>query len=242
MLFNEFSNAFSENRSKDVGPLLSQGLRTIAIPMLFSAVALITLAGPLGRLFGGTSIHAEAAGSATAILIVLMAIGLPWQSYNFFLIRVFYAKEDTFTPMLLQTFYSALTLTAAIVIAYTLPWEIRAQALCISFPIAHISQTIVAHLTIRKKYGTYGAGNVIGQYIKIGWCAFLSGLIGAAVAYSLGAYSYGWAWSGYLPAITTIAATGIVMLAAYIGILKLARIPELDDFLGPVLRKLKISR
>lgn len=242
VLFNEFSNAFSENRAKDVGPLLSQGLRTIAVPMLFSAVALITLAGPLGRLFGGTSIHAEAAGSATAILITLMAIGLPWQSYNFFLLRVFYAKEDTFTPMLLQTFYSALTLTAAIVIAYTLPWEMRAQALCISFPIAHISQTIVAHLTIRKKYGSYGASNVIGQYIKIGWCAFLSGLIGAALAYSLGAYSYGWAWSGYLPAITTIAATGIVMLAAYIGILKLARIPELDDFLGPVLRKLKISR
>lgn len=80
------------------------------------------------------------------------------------------------------------------------------------------------------------------QYIKIGWCAVGAGLIGATLAYSFGAYDYGWAWSGYLPAIATICMTGIVMLAAYLGILKLARIPELDDFLAPVLRKLKVSR
>ncbi len=242
VLFNEFSNAFSEKRDKDVGHLLSHGLRTIAIPMLFSTVALVVLAGPLGRLFGGTSVQSAAAGSATATLILLMALGLPWQSYNFFLMRVFYAKEDTFTPMLLQVFYSALTLAAAILVAYSVPWEIRAQALCISFPIAHISLTIVAHLTIRKKYGHYGAGHVMDQYIKIGWCAVGAGLIGATLAYSFGAYDYGWAWSGYLPAIATICMTGIVMLAAYLGILKLARIPELDDFLAPVLRKLKVSR
>ncbi|MET0978238.1 MAG: lipid II flippase MurJ, partial [Paeniglutamicibacter terrestris] len=49
MLFNEFTKAFHEKRRDDIAPLLSRGLRTTAVPIVFASVAFIVLAGPLGR-------------------------------------------------------------------------------------------------------------------------------------------------------------------------------------------------
>lgn len=239
VLFNDLSNAFAERRYKDVGPLVSKGLRTTAVPIMFFTVAFIVLAGPLGRLFGGTSATAAVdAGAAVATLVVLTALGLPAKSYAFYLMRVFYAHEDTKTPMLLQVSYALVGLAAAFVASLTLEPQYLAQATAIIYAASNTVQAVVAHCAVNKRYGSYGAGRVLSSYIRIGWLATFSGLAGGVVLALLGGYEFGYAWSGYTPAILSLVLAGLTMGAVYLVLLRLANVSELEDFLGPLARRI----
>lgn len=238
VLFNELSNAFAERRGHEVADLLSRGLRTTAVPIMFFTVGFIVLAGPLGRLFGGTSPTAQDAGASIALLIVLTALGLPGKSYGFFLMRVFYAQEDTRTPMLLQVFYAVVGLVPAIIVANILPPEYMAPAMATIYAFANNAMAIAGHFVVKRRQGDYDSGKVIDAYIRIGWYAIFAGLFGAAVLWALGGYDRGYAWQGYVSAIVSLVAAGSVMGLVYVFSLKYARIPELEDFLGPVARRL----
>jgi len=242
VMFNELSAAFGERRLSDVGPLVSQGLRTTAVPIMFFTVGFIVLAGPLGRLFGGTSSAAQDAGAAIATLIVLTSLGLPSKSYAFFLMRVFYAHEDTKTPMVLQVSYSLVGLAAAFVASLTLPPYLLAPATALIYALSNTAQAVVAHLAVRRRYGDYGGRRVIDGYIRIGWMAALSGVVGAVVLALLGGYTFGFAWSGYLPAVLSLLLAGGAMGCAYLVLLRVARVSELEDFLGPLARRIPGGR
>ena len=238
VMFNELSAAFGERRHGDVGPLVSQGLRTTAVPIMFFTVGFIVLAGPLGRLFGGTSSSAQEAGAAIATLIVLTALGLPAKSYAFFLLRVFYAHEDTKTPMMLQVSYSLVGLGAALIASLTLPPQLLAPATALIYALSNSAQAVIAQLAVRRRYGDYGARQVMDTYIRIGWMAALAAVPGVLVLACFGGYTFGYAWSGYVPALLALAVSGLVMGAAYLVLLRMARIHELEDFMGPLARRI----
>ena len=238
VLFNELSAAFAEGRYHSVAPLVSRGLRTTAVPIMFFTVGFIVLAGPIGRLFGGTGAYANESGAAIATLIVLTTLGLPAKSYAFYLMRVFYAQEDTRTPMLLQVSYALVGLAAAFVASLTLPPWMLAPATALIYAASNTVQAIVAHFAVRKAYGDYGVGKVIGSYVRIGWLAVFAGLAGGIVLLLLGGYDFGFAWNGYVPALLSLLASGLVMGVVYLVLLRLADVTELELFLGPLARRI----
>jgi putative peptidoglycan lipid II flippase len=76
---------------------------------------------------------------------------------------------------------------------------------------------------------------------------FLVALVPAAAAgvgldFALGTFSAGFAVSGILPAILSIAAIGAAMAIVYFGVLALLRTPELKELTGPILRRLRPGR
>lgn len=242
VMFNELSAAFAERRHGDVAPLVSRGLRTTAVPIMFFTVGFIVLAGPIGRLFGGTGAYANASGAAIATLIVLTSLGLPAKSYAFYLMRVFYAHEDTRTPMLLQVSYALVGLVAAFVASVTLPpWQL-APATALIYAASNTVQAIVAHVAVTRRYGDYGVGRVMGSYIRIGWLSVFSGIAGAAVLALLGGYDFGFAWDGYVPALLSLLVAGVVMGGVYLLLLRVAGVSELENFLGPLARRLPGGR
>jgi putative peptidoglycan lipid II flippase len=239
VLFNELSHAFTDHRRHEVGAMLNKGLRTTAVPIMFFTVGFIVLAGPLGRLFGGTAPHtANDAGAAIGILIALTALGLPAKSYTFFLQRTFYAQEDTRTPMLIQSGYAVLGLALASAAAVTVPATQIAYALAIIYSITNVAQALMAHWAVKRNLGSYGATSVMDAYIRIGVMATFSGAAGAVVLWLLGGFDFGYAWSGYMPAIISIVLTGLTMGAIYLFLLRFARVSELEDFMGPLARRL----
>ena len=195
MLFNEFTKAFHENRRDDIAPLLSRGLRTTAVPIVFASVAFIVLAGPLGRLFAGSSSTAMLQGAAIGQLLLLTTLGLPFKSIHFFMIRVFFAEEDTKTPMLIQTVIAVLCVVLAFGAVQVLPPTDIARAVALIYGVTNILSAVIAHFLIVRRYGDYGSAKVIDTYIRIGVMATLSGLVGAAVLWLMGGYSWGFAWS-----------------------------------------------
>jgi putative peptidoglycan lipid II flippase len=242
VMFNELSRAFADGRRHDVGPLVSRGLRTTAIPIMFFTVGFIVLAGPIGRLFGGTGAYSHEAGSAIATLIVLTTLGLPAKSYAFYLLRVFYAQEDTKTPMFLQIGFALFGLIAAFIVSLTAPPQLLAPFVSMIYAGSNVVQGILAHLTVKRRFGDYGAPRVMDTYIRVGWLSLLSGVVGAVVLWLLGGYTYGFAWSGYIPAVLSILLAGGAMGVCYLILLRLARVSELSDFLGPLARRIPGGR
>ncbi|MHA7244364.1 murein biosynthesis integral membrane protein MurJ [Paeniglutamicibacter antarcticus] len=238
MLFNEFTKAFQEKRRSDIGPLLSNGLRTTAVPIVFASVAFIVLAGPLGRLFAGSSPTSMLQGAAIGQLLLLTSLGLPFKSIHFFMIRVFFAEEDTKTPMLIQTVIAVSTVVLAFTAVQVLPTTDIARAVALIYGATNVLAAVIAHFLIVRRYGDYGTTRVLNSYLRIGVMATLSGAVGVGVLWLLGGYNWGFAWSSIGTAMISIAIVGAVMAVVYIILLKLIRSEELDSFLGPLARRI----
>lgn len=238
VLFNDFARAFTENRRKDVGRLLNQGMRSTAIPIVFCTVVFIVLAGPLGRLFAGSSQDAAQAAGALGQLLVLTALGLPFKSLQFFMLRVFYAEEDTRTPMLIQSATAGLGLVLAFTAAAVIDPLHIAAAIAFIYGLTNVLSCIGTHYLIKRRYGSYGVSKVIDTYIRVGWMATISGMIGCLMLWLLGGFSFGFAYSSLINALISVALVGLVMGVAYIALLYKTKVPELDGFLGPILRRI----
>jgi len=238
VIFNELTRAFHDDRAQDVPALLSKGLRTTAVPIVFASVAIVVLAGPLGRLFGGTSSDAAAAGAAIGQLLLLTALGLPFKSAHFFLIRVFYAQEDTKTPMLIQTAIAVVGLIAAFTMAAFIPPTDIVVGIALLYGATNVLSAILAHFLVVRRHGDYGVGRVVDTYIRVGWFALIAGAAGSVALWLLGGFSFGFAFSGIFPAVATLAICGVVMIVVYLLLLRAARLEELDEFIGPLARRI----
>ncbi|MGR6899809.1 murein biosynthesis integral membrane protein MurJ [Glutamicibacter sp. BSL13] len=234
--FNEFTKSFQEQRTEEIGPLLSKGLRTSAVPVVFATVAFIVLAGPLGRLFAGSSSTAMLQGAAIGQLLLLTALGLPFKSAHFFMLRVFFADEDTKTPMIIQSIIAALGVALAFTATVTLPAVQITAAVALIYGVTNIISAIIAHFLLVRRYGDYGIVHVLDTYIRIGAMAVVSGVVGAVALGIMGGYNWGFAWSSIPAAFLTLAVVGVVMLVVYLLLLRMIRSAELDNFLGPLAR------
>ncbi|WP_372699572.1 murein biosynthesis integral membrane protein MurJ [Arthrobacter sp. JSM 101049] len=238
VLFNELSRAFADKQPEKVAPTLSLGLRTTAIPVVFATVAFIVLAGQFGRLFAGAGPHAAIAGAAIGQLLLLTALGLPFKSIHFFLIRVFFAEEDTKTPMVIQTVIAVVGVVLAYGLAALLPATRIALGIALLFGVTNIVSAIIAHVLVVRRYGDYGTREVLDTYIRIGWLSVLSGAVGAVVLWVMGGFTDGFAWQSIFTALVTIAVVGSVMSVVFLLLLKATRVPELENFMGPVARRI----
>lgn len=238
VLFNELSRAFADGKTEKVAPTLSLGLRTTAIPVVFATVAFIVLAGQLGRLFAGSGPNAAIAGAAIGQLLLLTALGLPFKSVHFFLIRVFFAEEDTRTPMVIQTAIAVIGVVLAYGLAAALPATKIALGIALLFGVTNIASAVLAHVLVVRRYGDYGIREVLDSYIRIGWFSVLSGAVGMAVLWAMGGFTNGFAWQSIMTALVTIAVVGSVMAVVFLLLLKAARVPELENFIGPLARRI----
>lgn len=238
VLFNELSRAFADGKPEKVAPTLSLGLRTTAIPVVFATVAFIVLAGQLGRLFAGSGPNAAIAGAAIGQLLLLTALGLPFKSVHFFLIRVFFAEEDTRTPMVIQTAIAVIGVVLAYGLAAALPATKIALGIALLFGVTNIASAVLAHVLVVRRYGDYGIREVLDSYIRIGWFSVLSGAVGMVVLWAMGGFTNGFAWQSIITALVTIAVVGSVMSVVFLLLLKAARVPELQNFIGPLARRI----
>jgi putative peptidoglycan lipid II flippase len=218
---------------RDIGA----SLRTIGMLLFFACVALVVVANPLSAVFA----RRASADHAMAAVLVAYLIGLLPFSIVFVLQRAFYALEDTRTPFLFQTFQSVL-LVSGILVSATLPSSSIAFGIAISTTVADFALLIVAALLLRRRMHGLGAAPVGRSYL-----VFLVALVPAAAAgigldFALGAFSAGFALSGILQAMVSIAAIGGAMAVVYFGVLALLRSPELIELTAPLMRRLRASR
>jgi putative peptidoglycan lipid II flippase len=176
-----------------------------------------------------------------AAVVVAYLIGLAPFSIVFVLQRVFYALEDTRTPFLFQTFQSVL-LVAGMLVSATFPRQSIALGIAISTTVADFALVAAAALLLRRRLKRLGSAPVVRSYVRFLVALVPAAAVGVGLDALLGAFGDGFAVSGVLAGVVSVAAVGAGMAIVYLGVLALMRAPELTDLASPILRRLRASR
>ena len=225
VLFNRMTRASQDGNRAALRNALSHGLRTMAVATVFGALALFALAGPLGMFFSG---GVRQDGVMLAQTLTILALSTPFMSANFMMSRVFYANEDARTPFFIQLVLALVNVVAAFAIQF-LPFDQIIFAIAILYTGGNILSVIVSAVFLRRLLGHLDGPRIANSYIRMGYAALGSALAGAVALWLMGSYSPdGFAWSDRIAALVTIVVVGPVMLVAYLLLLKIFRVTELQ--------------
>jgi putative peptidoglycan lipid II flippase len=237
VMFNQLSSAHADNNLVAVRATLSQGLRIIGVATVFGAAALLTFAGPLGVLFS----ESPESAAINGVIIAILAVGAPFLSANFFLNRVFYASEDVKTPLKIQLILSVVGVAFALA-ASTFDPRLIVPMLAVAYSVGNVIAVLVSHLFLRRAIGPYGAGHVFDVHVRLTIAGIIAALAGTALCWAFGGYSAdGFLWQSKLSAVVVLTLGGLVMAAVYLALLKLLRVTELSDFVGPLRARFRRS-
>ncbi len=218
---------------------LSASLRSIGLVIVFATVALVVLAYPFAADF---SKHGFEETRAMGNVLIAYLPGLIPFSILFVLQRTFYALEDTRTPFLIQLAQSSLFIGGAFVVALAVapqhPDQV-ALGIAVVTTVAGTVQSLIAALVLRRRIGGLGGRRVIRQYLIFLLAALPAAAGGLALVAGLGAFDGGFAVSGVVPALLTMALGGAGMLLVYLVTLGLLRTPELRAMTAPITARLR---
>jgi putative peptidoglycan lipid II flippase len=213
---------------------LSESLRVIGALLLFSSVALIVVANSFSAVFS----HTTGETHAMAAVVVAYLVGLVPFSVVFVLQRTFYALEDTRTPFIFQSMQSVL-LVGGILASGFQPLASIALGIAISTTVADFILLAVAALLLSRRMHGLGILPVARAYGVFVIALVPAAVVGVGLDILLGAFGSGFAVAGLAQGIVSIALVGGVMGIFYVGALALLRAPELREFAGPILRRIR---
>ncbi|MEZ5189756.1 MAG: lipid II flippase MurJ [Schumannella sp.] len=215
---------------------LSSSMRTVGMLVAGSAAALAAAALPFAAVFANAP-H-EVVGIGGVLLAFL--IGLVPFSMVFLMQRAYYALGDTRTPFLFQLVHSGIFVAGALVVAAVAPGPVVAAGIGIVTSIASAAQALVCALLLRRRLGGGGGRRVLtrlGAYLLATIPASAAGVGMLWLLGGLPADGGGFAVSGRVPGMLSVAAIGVVSFAVYLGVLALARVPEVRDAIALVRRR-----
>jgi putative peptidoglycan lipid II flippase len=208
---------------------LRSALRIVVLVNTFSSIALILLSLPVARVFVGEY------QSTVALSNVLFAtmFGLIPFGFVFMFQRAFYALEDTRTPFVYTTIQIAIHITGSIVLFFTMTSEFLVMSLAGLTSATLLIQALIAYFFLRPNIGPVGAppkGEALTLRVLV--AAVVTALVGYGMLFTLGGTAEGsLALGSIIGAVTVIFATGSVMLLAYVVVLKLLGVPEINTAL-----------
>jgi putative peptidoglycan lipid II flippase len=147
--------------------------------------------------------------------------------------KAFFALEDTRTPFIFTTIQIAINIAGSITLFFTMTSEFLVMSLAGLTSVTILIQALVAYLFLRARIGQVGtAPKGEGLTLRVLAAAVAAALVGYGMIVSMGGTAEGSLGLGSIAgAITVIFATGSAMLLAYVVVLKLLGVPEIDSAL-----------
>jgi putative peptidoglycan lipid II flippase len=218
------------NELDDVKATYRYALRVALFVMLPAAAGLIALALPLSAVLFQRGAFDHAMAQQTAITVVGFATGL-WASAGVKQTApVFFAFEDTRTPVVAST----IALVVYIIAAWSLYRDYHTFGLAIAVAISSAVNFIVLLAILRARYGKLGMSDVALSSTRS-----LIGSLGAGFAAwfvaKLGDWQAGVTVANLAVLFGAVAAGGV----AYVAVAALLRSAELRELWGAVRRKIK---
>jgi putative peptidoglycan lipid II flippase len=150
--------------------------------------------------------------------------------------RAFYALEDTRTPFVFTSIQIATHISGSTVLFFTMTSEFLVMSLAGLTSATILIQALAAYLFLRVRIGRIGEppkGEALSLRVLV--AALVTALVGWGMIVVLGGTSEASLALGSIAgAVAVIFATGSVMLLAYVLVLKLLRVPEIDTALKGV--------
>ncbi|UQN14807.1 murein biosynthesis integral membrane protein MurJ [Gulosibacter sp. ACHW.36C] len=234
-MFTSLSHKAAAKDTDSVVDDFSRGARAIALFMVFCAVALIIISPAFARIFDSTEDGLE----ALALVLSAALIGLLAYSLLYYVQRVFYAFEDTKSVFLLYAYTSPLQLVLIGLVAWLVPVEHIVVSLVLVQSFITCIRFVIQSLTLRKRLGSIDGRNVATSIGRFAGLAVPAAVVGLLLVWVMGGYATGgFARTGLMPALITCAVAGVAMATVYFGLALLLRLPELETFAGPLIRRL----
>jgi putative peptidoglycan lipid II flippase len=206
--------AAGNDRGAFVGRL-SLGVRLITLLTLPFTVLLAVTARPIvGAVLQHGNFTAQAAYE-TARALTGFSVGLVGFSVYLFVLRGFYAHEDTRTPFAINLFENALNIALAIVLV----GRHGVLGLGLAFGIAYLVSAVVALFVVERRYPEFASLALIRSLAPM----LVSALVACVAAWAMGRAVGATAGVGALARTT---ASFVVGGAVYVGTLKILRVPE----------------
>ncbi|MET3769864.1 putative peptidoglycan lipid II flippase [Marisediminicola sp. UYEF4] len=233
--FTRMSGHASTGNLAGVREDVTSSLRTIGLFITFASVALIVVAFPFARVFESGGLDNVI---AMALVIIAFSVGLVPFSAVFVMQRVFYSLEDTRTPFLVETVKASLFVVGALSCTL-LPVEFIGVGVALVTTIACIAQTLLTFSLLRRRLGPIGGWFLVRRHLQYLLAAVLSGAVGIGILVSLGGLApAGFAQSGLVGAMASIAVIGAGMGVVYLGVLLLMKNPDAGSAVDTVTRRL----
>jgi putative peptidoglycan lipid II flippase len=226
----ELARAAAEHDRESFVGRLSLGIRLIALLTLpFGFLMWVTARPMVGALlqYGNFS---DAAALNTARALMGFSVGLVGFSVYLFVLRGFYAREDTRTPFVINCIENALNIVLAIVFVR----HFGVLGLGLAFGLAYLASAVLALAVVEAKLPQFEMKAMLRSLVPM----LLSSVIAAELARALGR-AIG-STSG-IAALVRTAACFTLGLATYAGFLALFKVPETEQLLGR-LRRFSASR
>ncbi len=201
------------------------GLRYIVVLVLPASVLFTVLAQPMLAVIVR---HQFTAHDAVVTADTLQAFGISLVPFSVYLyvLRAFYALQDTRTPFVLNAFENAVNVAFAIALFS----GFGVQGLALAWSGAYFLAAIVALLVLRRRIGGVPDADAVRSTLRAGAAAVAMAVVAAASAGAIGR-------SSPATALLATAAAGAAGTAMYFGVLVLLRSTELSSLLLLVRRR-----
>lgn len=240
-LLPRMSRAAADGRTGDLRSALNRGLR-LTTAVLVPAAALFVV---LGRdvavvVFARGNVTVEQA-QFIGVLLAVFAFGLvPFSTYQLQL-RAFYALQDTRTPFLINLCVNAALVVVDLALYLTLPDELKIVGLA----AGHATSFVVGLAVCSRVLSGRLAGLDGGLAVRTAVRALVAVLLPSTVAWTIAHLvrgEVGEVGEGPAGSSAALAVGGSVLAVGYLLLARRMRITELDEVVGPVLRRLSLPR
>jgi putative peptidoglycan lipid II flippase len=203
-----------------------QGISMVAVAIVPSALALALFAPAITTVLYA-ALSAEEARQIGWILAAF-ALGLIPFSAQHLMLRVFYAYEDTRTPVFINVAINAVVVSGALLAAFLLPVRWITVGVAGGYALAYFVGTIVTAAIIRRRFGAVLSADVVQTFVRT-FVAGLAALIPAALVGWLFLRIFG---TGVTGSALTLITAGPVMLGLYILLVLKMRVSGVTELIS----------
>lgn len=227
------SQAASEGRFGDVAAGLSQGTRLSTLALMPITVCYIVLGTPLAVLLFDWGNFDFASASATGHIIAIAGITLIPFAISQLQTFAFYAMTDTKTVALINIPVVAVRIASCFLVVALLPAEHMVAGLMGALGLSFVLTVVLSTYLLRRRVGLLGMRTIAWTWARQLVAGVVAGLAGWAALGVLPDAS-----SGKLTLLGVLAGVGILILAVYVVVAYILRIPEIQDATAMVKTKL----
>ena len=213
----DLARAWHRGDLTDFKDRMSLGLRVLGLLIIPASVGYLVLAKPLvvAALQRGSFTAADA--DLTANALAAFSLGLFGFSAYLFVLRGFYAQQDTKTPFWINVGENAVN----IVLAVALVGAFGVTGLSAAFSVAYAVAAVLAFAVLHRRVGGLDVAGIGASLVRITVAAAAMGVVVWLVAGLVGGTAT------VSQAVVRTAVGVVVGVLAYLGVLVLVRAPEL---------------
>jgi putative peptidoglycan lipid II flippase len=198
------------------------GLRAMALLMIPATAVYLVLSRPMIRTLLEHGVMQAESSRLVASTLDMLALGLLPFSAFLLLLRAFYARQDTKTPMLINVVGNA----AYLVFSFALFPSFDVRGLGLAHTLCYLTSALIAGMILARRIGGLETGHTLAQVGRITAAAVVAaaGMLVSVLAVSA------MIGPGDLRALVQLAVGGAVGLAAFLGAARAFAVEDLSLF------------